>query len=126
LSASDCTGVYHLSELGCDAITAFAVCLASVSANDPNLLSADKHLGEAQEKVRIQCLPPSSSARVAVRGGGSSFHFFHRTSYSNITAALASSCRAPASAPETCPVPSFRPPAATSPWHQAFGSSIGR
>jgi hypothetical protein len=51
-SASDCTLDHIEATPGCDAIAAFAVCLANTLPTDSRRVTAEKALAEAQEKVR--------------------------------------------------------------------------
>jgi hypothetical protein len=55
LSAGDCVLYFNAADGGCDAITAFAVCLASAPAGQ-TLIVAEQLLAAAQEKVRAACL----------------------------------------------------------------------
>jgi hypothetical protein len=50
-SASDCTFDHIEATPGCEAIAAFAKCLASTKSDDPSLVRAEKALAEAQEKT---------------------------------------------------------------------------
>ena len=54
MSAAECTFQHTTStaEEGCVAIQTFALCLAQVRAEDPNLVSAEKLLGTAQEETK--------------------------------------------------------------------------
>jgi hypothetical protein len=54
-SAEYCLLSFHEAETGCEAVTAFAVCLASAPAGE-TLIRAEKLLSAAQEKVRAACL----------------------------------------------------------------------